>query len=284
MFKKSLLMLASILLVSVIVFSAFTPAFASDGAGDIETDVPKVAGIELPLSEVKELDRNWYSFSIFRDLIGCFPTVTVMGEYGLDEAVAYPSDYAGAYIDEADNLHILLTKDVDDASEYDYRAIVRYDEDIVFEVAKYSFSFLNDAQWTVGGVMADFGISDTVVNVQANRLEIGLVDRSMEGAVVEFLQTKFDGFDDNCVVFGDAIKIELTASNAPNNALSGSNATSAVGRATIGFNAVRNGRNGVVTAGHYAVTGRTIGNALGTNIGAASASDTINGGLDAAFV
>jgi hypothetical protein len=285
LFKKSLLMLVSVLLVSVIAFSAFTPAFASDGVGDIETDMPKVAGIELPMSEVKELDRNWYSFSIFRDLIDCFPKITVMGEYGLTEAVAYPSDYAGAYIDGADNLHILLTNDVDDASEYDYRAIVGYDEDVVFEVAEYSYSFLRDVQHTVDGVMFDFNIGNTGVNVKTNRLEVGLVDRTMDGAVVEFLQTKFGGFDNSCVVFGDATPIGLTASNAADNALSGSTLNMGANpNPTLGFNAVRNGRFGVVTAGHVATAGTTINNALGTAIGAATAGDTRFNGIDAAFV
>jgi len=277
--------MVSILLIATLAFSAFTPAFASDGVEDIETDMPKVVGIEFSLSEVKELDRNWYSFAVFRDLIDCFPKVTVTGTYGLAEAVAYPSDYAGAYIDEADNLHILLTKDVDSVSEYDYRAIVGYDEDIVFEVAKYSFSFLKEVQRTVDDVMADFNIGNTVVNVRANRLEVGLIDRSMEGAVVEFLQTKFGGFDNSCVVFGEATPIGLTAANAVDNALAGSTLNMGANpNPTLGFTAVRNGLYGVVTAGHVATAGTTINNAWGTAIGAATAGDTIFDGIDAAFV
>jgi len=277
-------MLAGILLVSVIVFSAFTPAFASDGVGDIETDMPKVVGIEFPLWEVKEIDRNWYYFSLFQDLIGCFPTVLVEGNYGLVEEIVYPSEYAGAYIDEDDNLHILLTKDADMETEFAYRAILGYDEDVVFEVAKYSFSFLKDIQRTVADVMTDFDIRNIGVNVQANTLVIGLVDRTMEGAVVEFLQTKFDGFDTDCIMFGNAVQYELTASNAANNALAGSALSIGNPTPTLGFNAIRNGKYGVVTAGHIATVGTTIKNAVGTTIGNASAGDSLFDGIDAAFV
>ena len=284
MFKKSLLMLVSVLLVSVIVFSAFTPAFASDGAGDIETDIPKVVGIEFPMSEVKELDRNWYYLSLFQDLVKCFPTVLVEGKYGLVEEIVYPSNYAGAYIDEADTLHILLTKDAGADSECDYRAILRYDEDVVFEVAKYSWSFLKEVQSALDANMANLSIGSTGVHVQTNQLEVGLFDREMERAVIEFLKTKFEGFDERCVVFEDTVLATPMAANTINNALAGSKAqpTGGLGHGTIGFNAVKNGVNGIVTAGHAAYN-TWLFNEKNGPIGIVG-SDISLDGIDAAFV
>jgi hypothetical protein len=284
LFKKSLLMLVSVLLVSVIAFSAFTPAFASDGVGDGETDVPKVVGIEFPPWEVKELDRNWYYLSLFQGLIECFPTVLVEGKYGLMEEIVYPSDYAGAYIDDDDNLHILLTKDAGTDSEYVYRALLRYDEDVVFERVDYSWSFLTDVQNALYCVMADFGIGSIGVRVQTNQLEVGFINREMESATMEFLKTKFEGFDECHVVFEDAVLATPMAANTINNALAGSKATYvANGYGTVGFNAIKSTVFGMVTAGHVATPNTVLFNEKGGPIGAA-VSDTVLDGIDAAFV
>jgi hypothetical protein len=44
--------------------------------------------------------------------------ILIPDEYG-EREVRYPDDFAGAYIDEPNNLHILLTKSMYMETEYD---------------------------------------------------------------------------------------------------------------------------------------------------------------------
>jgi len=39
------------------------------------------------------------------------------------EVVRYPDEFAGAFIDKSNKLHIILTKNVDLGTEYDYRKL-----------------------------------------------------------------------------------------------------------------------------------------------------------------
>jgi hypothetical protein len=94
--------------------------------------------------------------------------------------------------------------------------IVRYDDDSMFPSENYSRSYLRTVQKTLDTVMGEFSIGYTVVNLHTNRLEVGLLNREMEKAVIEFLNTKFDGFDDGCIVFGDASQATLTFTNTVN--------------------------------------------------------------------
>jgi len=192
MFKKLFLLFISVFLVFTLAFIAFTPAFAS----------------ELPdLAALKATDRNSYSAEIYWRLLDCFPIVLVQTINGEDEIVRYPDEFAGAFIDESNNLHIVLTKDVDMKTEYDYRKITGYDEDIVFEVAEFPLFFLYEVQRALDGFMMEYNIEATLIDTRTNRLNIHLFDQSKEKDIVEFLRTRFDKFDDNCLIFGDPLGI-----------------------------------------------------------------------------
>jgi hypothetical protein len=219
------------------------------------------------------------------DLIDCFPTVLVSGENGVQEVVLYPDEYAGAFIDEANRLHIVLTKPVDGETEYDYRAITGYDETVIFNIAQYPLSFLYEVQRTLDGVMIDIDICATGLNERINRIEINLYDSERERGIVAFLKAKFDNFDENCLIFKESIDIEPKAVNTSGDALGGSRTTGGGYVGTIGFNAYRaaDGVYGMVTASHVAPSGRTMSNAVGTTIGAPTIS-TYNGTIDAAFI
>jgi hypothetical protein len=95
--KKLCLTSIGVLLVFAIVFTAFTPSFAS------------FEGIEINNS-LKETNRNSYYSFVGGSLIASFPKVLIQDDFGEREVVAYPPEYAGAYIDESNTLHILLTK------------------------------------------------------------------------------------------------------------------------------------------------------------------------------
>jgi hypothetical protein len=289
--KKLLLMFSNVFLMAVLLFGAFIPALA---AGEIDdpsiVEENAMAWLDnIDRLFLREDDMNSYSWLIFIDLINCFPKVLVAdGEDGGNkEVVVYPDEYAGAFIDEDNRLHIVLTKPVGAETKYNYRAITGYDETVIFDIAEYSLSYLYDVQKVLDGVMAEFGIESTSLNEFVNRLEVGLVDRTKEGVVVEFLKAKFDGFDGRCLIFKDPVGIVLTAANTANNALSGSKVTYATGTdyGSFGFSAYdkSSGVYGVITAAHVATSGTTIYNAMGTQIGVASKRNFSNT-VDAAFV
>jgi len=72
---------------------------------------------------------------------------------------------------------------------------------VVFEVAEFSLFFLYEVQRTLNPVMRDFDIVYTSMNEFENRLDVGLSDCARERDVVEFLESKFDGFDVRCIAF-----------------------------------------------------------------------------------
>jgi len=269
--SKKTLMLVSALLICVMVFAAFVPVFASERVEN-----------QLVL---KEVDRNNYYVSVFQNLADSFPVSVIDDEYGRREAFSYPDEYAGAYIDEFNNLHIVLTASVHAKTEYDYKKILG-DGDVIFDTAEFPLTLLYQIQYCLTSIMEKFTIDFIVLNEVENRLDVHMIDRTKESAVLEFLKVNFDNFNERCIAFNDSAGIEISASNTVNNALAGSRTSVANGGAvTLGFNAYRaaDGKYGVVTAAHFATSGTVIRNALGTPIGSASARQ-LGGNVDCAFV
>jgi len=289
--KKTALMVCSIFLMATLLFGAFMPAFAVGEPDDQQTLSQEVL-LRLTLKTIdrtllKESDMNSYSWLLFVDLIDCFPRGLTLGENGANTEVLYPNEYAGAFIDADNRLHIILTKPVDGETEYDYRAITSYDETVIFDIAQYPLTFLCAVQRTLDDIMSDFGIQLTCLNERINRLEVHLFDRTTEQDVVAFLKTKFNDFDEKCLLFKDAAgEIRPTAANTSTNALSGANVTddNRVWIGTLGFNAKRtsDGVYGVVTADHVSSNGNTIKNELGGTIGT-TANGQYQGNIDASF-
>ncbi|MDR0470953.1 MAG: hypothetical protein LBH79_04405 [Nitrososphaerota archaeon] len=94
--------------------------------------------------------------------------------------------------------------------------VVIYDEDSLYDGGNYSRAYLRTAQRALDTVMGEFSIVYTVVDLNTNRLKVGLSNREMENAIIEFLNTKFDGFEDGCIVFEDTSPPTLTATNIVN--------------------------------------------------------------------
>jgi len=161
------------------VFSSFIPVFAYD----------------------EGMDANSRAAFTASRVISCFPTILVDDGFGEREVVLYPDEYAGAYIDKFNRLHIVLTKDVDTDTEYDYRELTGYSENVVFEVATFSLSYLYKIQNALSEVMSDFDIATMSINEVKNRLEIGLLDLSRKKDVIAFLNNKFDEFNSKCLTF-----------------------------------------------------------------------------------
>ncbi|MDR0373142.1 MAG: S1 family peptidase [Nitrososphaerota archaeon] len=278
--KKSLLMFSSVFLMAAILFGAFIPTLTAIG-----TEEPTLSSNQIDMTALKTADRNTYYVEVFSNIIECFPTTVTLTEYGETTVINYPDEFAGAYIDASNNLHIVLTNSVYVKTEYDYQKITGYDKDVVFNVAEFSLSFLYDVQRTLGDVMVKLGIEGIILNEVTNKLEVHMFDGAKETDVVEFLKTKFDKFNDQCLDFKGPLGLRTTASNTASNALAGSKCTVPSGSATLGFNAYRSseGKYGVVTAAHVATSGTTVKNALGTTIGSASVRQQ-SGTVDAAFI
>jgi hypothetical protein len=254
------------------IFTAFTPAFASTNG---TKDQPSL----------KTTDRNAYYTSIYSKLSRTFIT-TVHDESGDRAEIKYPADYAGAYIDASNNLHIIVVKSENTVATVNNYQKLLGDSEVIFETADFPLSHLDAVQSALNDVMLKFDIACTSLNETANKIDIHLRDNTKQKDVIEFLKTVFSGFDERCLAFkDDPVNISTTAVDSSTNALTGSSTTTITGGATIGFNAYRHatGQFGVVTAGHYATAGTTINNALAQPIG----SETVRqygGTVDAAFV
>jgi hypothetical protein len=278
--KKSLLIFSSVFLMAVILFGVFIPTLTAIG-----TEEPILSSNQIDMTALKTADRNTYYVGVFSNIIECFPTTVTLTEYGETTVINYPDEFAGAYIDSSNNLHIVLTSSVYVKTEYDYLKITGYDKDVVFNVAEFSLSFLYDVQRTLGDVMVKLGIEGIILNEATNKLEVHMFDGAKETDVVEFLKTKFDKFNDRCIDFKGSLGLRTTASDSTSNALAGSKGTAGSIPATLGFNAYRasEGKYGVVTSAHFATSGTSIKNAMGTTIGSASVRQQ-SGTVDAAFI
>lgn len=275
--KKIVLGLISILLVSAIALTALATAFASTNG--IE---PK--GIDL--ASLKETDRNSYYAFVAASLLQTFPMVSIEDETGKREVISYPQEYAGAYIDESNTLHIVLTKGASMTTKNNYQAIMGNDKDIVYEYADFSLSRIYEVQRALTSVLQKFNITSTAVNEITNKLDIQLLDISKEKEITDFINAKVNDFDARCITFEErSVGWQLTATDTTSNALAGSNCASSTQLGTLGFNAYRHatGQAGVVTAAHIATAGTTISNAMGTTIGSASVRK-YSGNMDAAFI
>jgi len=267
-------------------------------------------------NNLKEENRNYYYVILYGRMVNFFPTTTVTlkeekdraidfiefaGQYTEAEKtemvsyldgyyenytktkVVYPDDYAGAYIDHDNNLHIILTAET---SRSNYHKMLDNDDDIIFEYAANPLSRLLNIQEALNPLMQTFSIEATVLNEITNKIEIQLFDSSKDKDIIKYLESVINRFTVESITFNGTTGIKYTATtNTTSNALAGSESTASTDNATLGFNAYRaaDGKYGVITAAHFATSGTSIKNANGTTIGSASARQ-LSGSIDAAFV
>lgn len=274
MLKKAFLISVSVLLVFATVFAVFAPSLASSD------------GTEIKVS-LKVTDRNSYYTGVAACLKDTFPKMLINDEFGQRFEVAYPQEYAGAYIDDFNTLHIVLTKNAELTTKNNYQAIMGNDKDIIYEFANFPLSNLYEAQRTLRGVLKEFEIESTGIDEIKNRVEISLLDNTKEKEITDFLKANLNGFDARCISFTNAFGITISAADNSTNALAGSNFSTALGQGTLGFNAYQHatGKSGVVTAAHLAPVAYNCINSMGTTIGRTTESNRkFEGTMDAAFV
>lgn len=242
---------------------------------------------------LRENDRNSYSVELFQEFVNNFPSEIVDGS----EKTVYPENYGGAYIDSIGALHLKVVEDYDikdistDANYYisalkKSSNIVDPKYDVIIDDADVTWNQLLEVQKVLDSVMEELDISSTYTDEENNILVVSLLDISSKYDVLNYLNENINAFSQECVEFEQGSVITPTAYNAYNNALAGSGATSSTGySATLGFNAYKasSGQYGVVAAAHFATSGTTIYNALGSTIGTPSVRQ-YSGTLDAAFI
>ena len=126
----------------------------------------------------------------------------------LREKFSNADEIAGAYFDEQSNtLHIILTNNATAIALNSYRNRVDNGTNIVFETAKFPLSRLYAVQDALDGVMIKFGIDVTGVNEIANKLDVNLHDSTKQKDIIDFLNSKFNDFDERCISFLGPLEI-----------------------------------------------------------------------------
>lgn len=130
----------------------------------------------------------------------------------LREKFSNADEIAGAYIDEQSNtLHIILTNNATATAINSYRYRVDNGTNIVFETAKFPLSRLYAVQDALDGVMIKFCIDATGVNEIANKLDVHLQDSTKQKDIIDFLNNKFNEFDERCISFLGPLEIVPSA-------------------------------------------------------------------------
>ena len=203
--KKLCLAAIGVLLVFTIIFTAVLQTLTPSKETEIQ-------------NSLKETDRNTYYGCLAGNLLASFPKVLIQTEYGEEEVIGYPPEYGGAYIDESNTLHILLTKTANITTKTSYLEIMDNDEEIIFEIVDFPLSFLYEVQRTFDATaMGEFDIAFTGINEVTNRLDIGLLDITKENEVTEFLENKINDFDARCLTFKVSAGFTISAAHTANN-------------------------------------------------------------------
>ena len=177
----------------------------------------------LKETSFKETNRNSYYSGLAGNLIASFPKVLIQTEFREKEVIAYPPEYAGAYIDGSNTLHIVLTKNANMTTKLNYQEIMGNDEDIIFDIADFPLSHLYEIQSTLTGAMREqeFSIDGIIVNEITNKVDIHRLDSTEENEIAEFLKNKFNDFDVRCIAFKGPLELKTTADDTTSNALTG---------------------------------------------------------------
>jgi len=235
------------------------------------------------------LDANSFCVSLYsrmmQDFIEDFEAADRKAEPGFETLEKHeemlPDEYAGAFIDDENILHVKL---IGESNMRKYKSIfAAEDSRVVYEYANVSLKTLLAIQDLLDLVMVDFDIAYTATDEMINGLKIGLLDMSRKEEIINYLEENILDLPVENLFFEESSGFTYTAT-AP----SGTNITTTVlgtAHMTIGFNAYKSntGQYGVVTAGHGTVKDQTMYNSNGAPIGKTSLRQ-YSGSLDAAFV
>jgi DNA-binding transcriptional ArsR family regulator len=127
----------------------------------------------------------------------------------LREKITNAVEIAGRYLDQNGTQHIILTNNAT-AKAINDALIGGYGAHIVFESAKFPLSRLYAVQDALDGVMIKFSIDATGVNEITNRLDVNLHDSTKQKDIIDFLNNRFNDFDERCITFLGPLELELS--------------------------------------------------------------------------
>jgi hypothetical protein len=129
----------------------------------------------------------------------------------LREKYTNADEIAGAYIDQYGTQHIILTNNATTEAINAYLYIHGNGTAIVFENAKFPLSRLYAVQDALDGVMIKFSIDETGVNEITNKIDVHLHDSTKQKDIIDFLNNKFNDFDERCISFLGPLEIVPSA-------------------------------------------------------------------------
>lgn len=199
-----------------------------------------------------QLNKNYESVLLYNSVLSLVSMENAESSVSRS-APSNESTYAGAYIDNEDNLHVLLT---DDSSPEFREMISEQDSSIVLEKAEYSFDYLSENLDIIRNnydVLTEAGAHTDYISDSDNRIIIRMNDTSEEN--VNMIKA-IDGLDSDTIIFEEQINNSsrsnsrvASAGNMVNNGTSG---------VTVGFGCQYDGFDGFVTVGH----GLSVGNKI----------------------
>lgn len=153
---------------------------------------PLVSGSPVGFGSLEEadLDPNSYATLLAGRLLDSFYTTLPNGTGVFN----YPLEYAGAYIDQSNNLHIVLSKYATNSTIEAYQSIIG-DPDVIFETQEFPLSSLYEAQHALDGVMGNFSIDVSSVNEIANRVDLNLENSTKQSEIIGYLNNQIVDFD-----------------------------------------------------------------------------------------
>lgn len=184
------------------------------------------------------------------------------------EQVVYPDEYAGAYIDDNDNLHIKL---VGKKNAERYEALTNNDESVIIEEAATPLSKLHEIQDALDEVMEEFEISETRLQEDTNTVDVYVREDCNKKLIYNYLIKRFE-----ISYIKSSLSFEISKGNnvltsiedTMINALPGAAVHGKSGVGTIGFNAFCRDtlHYGLVTNAHVVKKDEMARNALNINI------------------
>jgi len=166
-------------------------------------------------SEIDSLNglyKNYYNVALLQRMLSVFSSeidpASSSGENAESSEIIYPDDYAGAYIDEENNLHVKI---IGKGNIQYYKNLLQNDSNVIFEEAETSLNDLNQIQDLLDEVMFTYNIELTSLQQDTNTIDIHLKDMSMEAAIIDYLCTHMSDFNENSITFYPECGIEFTS-------------------------------------------------------------------------
>ena len=148
-----------------------------------------------------ELVENVQSAMLFAQLYDALPEIQEeAARAGETQESEYPADYAGAFIDEDNVLHILLTS-TENVELYMQAMEENLSSTPVFVQVNHSLNDLLAIQRTLAYAMLELGIEQSEPCQRSNVVEVVLLDQSYRDQVLAHLAMYVPGFSPGSVVF-----------------------------------------------------------------------------------